>query len=53
MPRFRLLLNLLFPALLPFAAVMASFIGTGHPLWAMQSVRTPVVPAPYAFSIWG
>ncbi len=53
MPRFLPLLNLLLPALLPFAGVMASLIGTGHPLWAMQGIRTPVVPAPYAFSIWG
>ncbi len=53
MRRFLPLLNLLLPALLPFAGVMASLIGMGHPLWAMQSIRTPVVPAPYAFSIWG
>ncbi len=48
------LLNLILPALLPLAGVMASLIGTGHPLWAMPGAgRTPVVPAPYAFSIWG
>jgi hypothetical protein len=48
-----LLLNLLLAALLPVAGVMASLIGIGHPLWAMPGVRTLVVPAPYAFSIWG
>ena len=53
MPRFQPLLNLILPGLLPFAGVLASLIGTGHPLWAMQTIRTPVVPAPYAFSIWG
>ena len=53
MPRFQPLLNLILPALLPLAGVLASLIGTGHPLWAMQTIRTPVVPAPYAFSIWG
>ncbi|MBL6453999.1 hypothetical protein JMJ55_01615 [Belnapia sp. T6] len=53
MTGFRPLLNLLLPALLPPVAVLASLIGFGHPLWAMQSIRTPVVPAPYAFSIWG
>ncbi|MBL6076878.1 hypothetical protein JMJ56_02600 [Belnapia sp. T18] len=53
MPRILALLNLLLPALLPFAGGLARLIGTGHPLWAMQSIRTPVVPAPYAFSIWG
>jgi hypothetical protein len=48
------LLNLILPALLPIAGVMASIIGIGHPLWAMEGAgRTPVVPAPYAFSIWG
>lgn len=47
------LLNLLLAALLPPASVMASLIGVGHPLWAIPGVRTLVVPAPYAFSIWG
>ncbi|SDB53338.1 hypothetical protein [Belnapia rosea] len=53
MPGIGPLLNLLLPALLPPVSVLASLLGAGHPLWAMQSVRTPVVPAPYAFSIWG
>ena len=48
-----LLLNLLLAALLPLAGVFSSLAGIGHPLWAMPGVRTLVVPAPYAFSIWG
>ena len=48
-----LLLNLLLAALLPIAGVFSNLVGTGHPLWAMPGVRTLVVPAPYAFSIWG
>ncbi|MDN3568254.1 hypothetical protein ACFQY5_28875 [Paeniroseomonas aquatica] len=47
------LLNLLLAALLPVAGVLSSLLGIGHPLWAMPGVRTLVVPAPYAFSIWG
>lgn len=47
------LLNLVLAALLPVAGVLSSLIGIGHPLWAMPGVRTLVVPAPYAFSIWG
>lgn len=47
------LLNLLLAALLPLAGVFSSLAGIGHPLWAMPGARTLVVPAPYAFSLWG
>ena len=53
MPQIRPPLNLLLPALLPLVSVLSSLAGIGHPLWAMQGTRTLVVPAPYAFSIWG
>lgn len=50
----RTLLNLVLPILQPLAGAMAPVFGIGHTMAEMSArSQTPVVPAGYAFSIWG